>query len=120
MRLDPQEVRDRLIQRRRELLRRWLDESEDALTLLERRPTEEEEQSAEHALADVLHRLGHVERALLERIDDAGRRIDDATYGICRRCHQAIAVARLLTIPETPFCSDCAADLEQRAQHDPW
>jgi RNA polymerase-binding transcription factor DksA len=120
MRIDPQEVRERLIRRRREVLRRWIDESEDAFTLLEQRPTEEEEQSAEHALADVLQRLGHAERALLQRIDDAGRRLDAATYGVCRRCGQPIAIERLLTLPETPHCSECAAELEQQARRDPW
>ena len=33
-------------------------------------------------------------------------------YGLCRRCEEPISYRRLTARPETPFCLDCAADLE--------
>lgn len=48
-------------------------------------------------------------RALKHRLlQEATDRIARGTYGICVNCDEEIATARLLEIPETPFCSGCA------------
>lgn len=43
-------------------------------------------------------------------IREALRRIDDGTYGICRRCGARIDRARLEIIPHARFCIDCARE----------
>jgi DnaK suppressor protein len=51
-------------------------------------------------------RLGQVEQAL--------RRMDEGTYGICARCEDEISVTRLNVRPEAPFCVRCAGGLSRR------
>lgn len=46
-------------------------------------------------------------RSLLEQIDDAVRRIDAGTYGICERCGNRIEAERLEAIPYATLCLDC-------------
>lgn len=51
-------------------------------------------------------RLGQVEQAL--------RRVEQATYGICARCEEEISVTRLNVRPEAPFCVRCAGGSPRR------
>ena len=47
----------------------------------------------------------------IKRIKYALKRLDEGQYGLCCNCGVPIAEARLDTIPETPFCTDCAKDI---------
>jgi DnaK suppressor protein len=47
-------------------------------------------------------------RGRIAEVDDALRRIDVATYGICERCGQLIADERLAARPFARFCMACA------------
>jgi DnaK suppressor protein len=44
---------------------------------------------------------------ILQAIEEALRRIDEKTYGICRDCGEPIAPARLDAIPWTRVCITC-------------
>lgn len=44
----------------------------------------------------------------LDEIDDALRRLDLGTYGICARCGREIPQARLEVMPIAVACVDCA------------
>jgi len=46
--------------------------------------------------------------ARLRAIDAALARLRAGTYGICTRCGEAIAPARLTAMPEAPTCIACA------------
>ena len=48
-------------------------------------------------------------REHLTRIDAAMTRLADGTYGICERCGQPIAAARLAARPVATTCMDCAS-----------
>ena len=48
----------------------------------------------------------------LESIDDALRRVQQRTYGICERCGASIDPARLEAVPETAFCLPCRMIVE--------
>ena len=48
------------------------------------------------------------ERAQLNQIVEALRRLEDGTYGSCGACGRAIPFERLLIFPETLSCSSCA------------
>jgi RNA polymerase-binding protein DksA len=53
---------------------------------------------------------GHV----LAAIDEALRKIDDGTFGLCVRCRNPIAEERLEAMPYATKCIDCKR-LEERA-----
>ena len=53
-------------------------------------------------------------REIIERIDDALRKIDDGTYGVCDRCGQPIKPDRLKFIPYATLCIDCQEVIERR------
>ncbi len=44
----------------------------------------------------------------LSQVEQALRRVEEGTYGICARCEEEISVARLNVRPEAPFCVRCA------------
>ena len=46
--------------------------------------------------------------AELAAIERALGRIDDGTFGLCQRCHQPIAAARLQAMPYASVCVRCA------------
>jgi DnaK suppressor protein len=48
-------------------------------------------------------------REHLAAIDAALRRVDDGSYGVCERCGQPIASARLTARPTASACVSCAA-----------
>src|ERR687890_162069 len=47
-------------------------------------------------------------RERMAEVDDAQRRVDRATYGVCERCGQPIAEERLAARPFARFCMACA------------
>jgi RNA polymerase-binding transcription factor DksA len=51
-------------------------------------------------LAQSERHLADIEAALL--------RLDDGSYGICKRCGGAIAIGRLQARPQSPLCIRCA------------
>jgi len=68
------------------------------------------------SLTEELFRLlSHTELRELQQIEDALRRMKEGTYGICRRCGEAIPYARLEMIPWTDLCHTCSRELEHRA-----
>lgn len=53
------------------------------------------------------------ERRILSEIDDAFRRIEDGTYGICEGAGEQIPKKRLEAIPWARYCVRCAALAER-------
>jgi DnaK suppressor protein len=51
--------------------------------------------------------LSNHARKLLQEIDDALRRIDAGTYGVCENCGQRIEPERLEALPYARLCLDC-------------
>ena len=52
-------------------------------------------------------RLKQTDAKILQAIEDALRRVDEGTYGLCRDCGEPIAAARLAAIPWTRVCISC-------------
>ncbi len=48
-------------------------------------------------------------RARLARLEYAQKRIDDPEFGYCTECGEAISHARLMAMPESLRCIDCAS-----------
>ena len=47
-------------------------------------------------------------RTRIAEVDDALRRVDAATYGVCERCGRPIAGERLAVRPFARYCMACA------------
>ncbi|RME42408.1 MAG: hypothetical protein D6791_17780 [Chloroflexi bacterium] len=47
----------------------------------------------------------------LEMVENALRRLEDGTYGICEGCGREIDPARLEVLPEAHLCVECQARL---------
>ena len=52
-------------------------------------------------------KLKQTDAKILQAIEDALRRIDEGTFGVCRDCGEPIAEARLNAIPWTRVCITC-------------
>jgi RNA polymerase-binding protein DksA len=72
-----------------------------------RSPDWEDQASADH-VEELLGQMGDRERAQLQRIVAALRRVEAGVYGTCSSCDGPIALARLEAMPETELCIDCA------------
>lgn len=57
-------------------------------------------------VVEALDREGKIEIA---QINKALKRIDDGDYGQCENCGATIQEARLVAIPETGLCINCAS-----------
>lgn len=103
------ELRQRLCQRRRELLHRYQDELERVEEELAARDVEVVEQSSEDWDVRVLSSLAHTDIKAIAALNDAIARVDAGTYGVCVHCGERISVARLEALPEATACIDCAS-----------
>jgi len=57
------------------------------------------------------------EQGSLYEIDEALKRIDDGTYGVCDLCQKPIKHERLEALPFTRYTVDCQANLEKNQHH---
>ena len=54
------------------------------------------------------------EQEILYQIDDALKRIDDGSYGICTQCNKPITMSRLKAVPYASMCIACQRTQEQK------
>ena len=54
------------------------------------------------------------EQEILYQIDDALKRLDDGSFGICQQCSQPIAMSRLKAVPYASLCITCQRAKEQQ------
>lgn len=59
-----------------------------------------------------LKQLG-THRETLLKIDEALRKLDEGTYGICEDCGEEISEQRLKVLPFAIYCRDCQEKIEQ-------
>jgi len=52
---------------------------------------------------------------LIEEVDEALKRLDDGSYGLCEGCHEPVEKERLMADPVLRFCLDCLSLHEQHA-----
>lgn len=57
-------------------------------------------------------RIRDRERKLIAKIDEALRRLEDGTYGVCEECGETIGTARLKARPVTTLCIECKSAQE--------
>ena len=56
---------------------------------------------------EFLFSLSETERKRLFMIDEAIKRIEDSSYGICQVCQNNIGKKRLVVVPWAPHCIEC-------------
>ena len=54
------------------------------------------------------------EQEILYQIDDALKRIDEGTFGICQQCNKPITMSRLKAVPYASMCIACQRVKEQK------
>jgi DnaK suppressor protein len=52
-------------------------------------------------------RIRDRERKLIAKIEEALRRLEEGSYGVCEECGEKIGTARLKARPVTTLCIDC-------------
>ena len=60
--------------------------------------------------------LASSEQQVLYQIDDALKRMDEGTYGICQACSKPISLSRLKAVPYTSSCITCQRATEQKTK----
>jgi DnaK suppressor protein len=75
-------------------------------------PDEMDLASSEY-LQSFTFRLRGRERFFLDKIDQALKRIEDGSFGICESCEEPISIKRLEARPETTLCIRCKEDQER-------
>lgn len=60
--------------------------------------------------------LASSEQEVLYQIDEALKRLDEGTYGICQQCNAPIVLSRLKAVPYTVLCITCQRVKEQKAK----
>ena len=54
------------------------------------------------------------EQETLYQIDDALKRLDDGSFGVCLQCSQPITMSRLKAVPYASLCINCQRLKEQQ------
>lgn len=60
--------------------------------------------------------LASNEQKLLNEIEDAIKKVDDGTFGLCEECNKPIAVKRLNAVPYARCCIKCQEKSEKRVR----
>ena len=58
--------------------------------------------------------LASNERNVINKIDDALKRLQEKTYGFCTECEKSIPTARLNAIPYAKTCLKCQEKIESK------
>ena len=54
------------------------------------------------------------EQEILYQIDDALKRLDEGSYGVCQQCNKPISMSRLKAVPYASLCIACQRTKEQK------
>ena len=106
--IDVDKQKARLLARKAELQARLVrieDELDDPVS------PDIEERSVERQGDEVLEAMGGAGVAELRGIDAALDRIAQGRYGLCARCGEPIAEARLEAVPHAALCQECQAEI---------
>ncbi len=82
-------------------------------TATSERESEIEESAQLDRITRLRHQLSERDQMMLREIEAALERIVSGSYGLCRRCREEIAAARLRVLPTTTLCIDCANAVEK-------
>jgi DnaK suppressor protein len=106
-------LKEMLEDRRREIhdKLRWLRETLPAEAA---HVKDTEEQSVDDFIQEVDFALMEMKSETLSKIDEAIRRLEHGTYGVCPECGIEIAEARLTALPFAALCRSCQQREEEQ------
>lgn len=58
--------------------------------------------------------LASSEQQILNKIDEALRKIEEGKFGVCEVCSKPISQKRLLAVPYAKFCIKCQSEEEKK------
>jgi DnaK suppressor protein len=118
---DLENIRKMLLRRREALsiAQRGMSTELDALKAADRDP--EYEETAQVAQAEyTLSTIHDSHQREIEQVDAALERLDQGSYGLCADCELDIPFDRLMAVPYSVRCADCATAREARqSRHSP-
>jgi DnaK suppressor protein len=110
-----QQMKEVLLQQRKEILDKLAAESEEFRELIEDKdPKDLVDIASDDIDKKMLKTLEAQEITRLELIDSAIARIENGRYGKCLKCGQKIPEARLEAIPYAFLCIQCKSQDERR------
>lgn len=107
--------RQRLLERRDALRRDVAHTKAELDGLDDQRETELEEHAGGDRAKQLLDRLDAREEAELELVEAALARLEGGRFGTCAVCGEAVMARRLAALPWTPYCRECAEEVERGA-----
>ena len=114
------DLRKMLEDRRRELMYEVQGRIRDARADIakERQVLDQGETSEVDIQGDIEFALIQMKAETLNKIDEALRRLNEDTYGVCFECGDEIAERRLRALPFAVRCKDCEAARETAEQRE--
>ena len=105
--MDDQVYKDALLRKRTEILGTGGIKPIQASMENNTRQGDMADQASGNNEVHIALKLKQTDAKILQAIEEALKRIDKGTYGICRDCGEPIAPARLNAIPWTRVCISC-------------
>ncbi|HDM90919.1 MAG TPA: TraR/DksA family transcriptional regulator [candidate division WOR-3 bacterium] len=104
-----------LLEEKKRILKNLKSEKEDEERIGESwsEPRDLEDWAHISLTEDLKSKLASRDISTLMEIEEALRRINRGTYGICEKCGAAIEEERLELIPWTRYCSKCAREMSR-------
>jgi DnaK suppressor protein len=78
---------------------------------------DEIDQASTDAEQSMRMRLCNRETLYLKKVDDALRRIEEGTFGLCDSCEEDIGLKRLEARPTATLCVSCKEEQERKEVH---
>ena len=76
--------------------------------------THVDEMGTENNARELDFYIAEREGKFIANLENALKRIENSTYGICRSCGQMISKRRLEVVPHATLCIDCKSDKERK------
>jgi DnaK suppressor protein len=105
--MDQEEYKDALLRKRTEILGTGGIKPLQASMENNTRQGDMADQASGNNEVHIQLKLKQTDAKILQAIEEALKRIDKGTYGVCRDCGEPIAPARLKAIPWTRVCIVC-------------
>jgi len=116
--MDPKKTeiyRERLLKMKKDLLESLKSRYEEAISLGEDNDGKDSADEA-YNLYNKNLMLGRVETDALKLrlVEQALKRLEEGTYGVCIECGEDIEEKRLEYVPFARYCTDCKSELEKK------
>jgi len=109
-------LREQVKQRRHQLLERAESAAEEGRKLTAEGPQDTADQASLSTSREQLFRQVSQNRQEVVLLESVLRRMDDGSFGSCRRCGDEIDLRRLKALPWATYCLECQASIEQEGK----